>query len=293
MKKYNKSVLTTVLLILALIIIIVMGFFTYKFYTEKTKAAEKSTQLQSQVDSLNETINDLQEKIDKVSETVNPSNTTNATNSISDKTTSSAEKNSSSNNNNNQSSNISKKSNSDLIKEYLKNSECVENNLKLKTSCFNTDITGNQTLKFIQINTGENCSVVVKSVAESDSSVGVFLVSCQNGQVIVNSLTDEPLHFGHNEILVSPNDKKILIDYMHMDAVSKSYYSIEDGNFKLIDEVGYEIKSSTGEAVYYKNNYNQKCSKDEYDTINDNYKSINFKTVDTELTNSNIDNYVK
>lgn len=91
MKENNKVALTAVLLILALIIIIVMGFFTYKFYIDKTKETEKSAQLQTQVDSLNETVNDLQEKIDKVSETVNPSNTTNTTNSTSDKTTSTTE----------------------------------------------------------------------------------------------------------------------------------------------------------------------------------------------------------
>lgn len=87
MKEKNNVGLIVILLILVLIIV-VMGFFVYKFYIEKTKETEKSAQLQTQVDSLNETANDLQEKIDKVSETINTSNTTNTT---SDKTTSTTE----------------------------------------------------------------------------------------------------------------------------------------------------------------------------------------------------------
>ena len=78
MKEKNNVGLIVILLILVLIIV-VMGFLVYKFYTEKTKETEKSAQLQTQVDGLNETANDLQEKIDKVSEAVNPSNTTNTT----------------------------------------------------------------------------------------------------------------------------------------------------------------------------------------------------------------------
>lgn len=57
--KKNGGVLV-VLLILALIIIAVMGFFTYKFYNEKTKETEKSMELQATVNTLNETVTDLQ-----------------------------------------------------------------------------------------------------------------------------------------------------------------------------------------------------------------------------------------
>ena len=66
-----------------------MGFFVYKFYTEKAKEIEKSEQLQTQVDSLNETTDELQEKINKVSETINSDNSSEnntSTNKVDNKT---------------------------------------------------------------------------------------------------------------------------------------------------------------------------------------------------------------
>lgn len=74
-KKVTKISLSTFFLILALIVIVVMAIFIYKFYNEKTEANEKSAELQTQVTSLNGTVSDLQRKIDNISETIN-SNTT-------------------------------------------------------------------------------------------------------------------------------------------------------------------------------------------------------------------------
>ena len=48
-----------------------MGIFIYKLNNEKTTEIQKSTELQSQVNSLNGTINDLQGKITTISETIN------------------------------------------------------------------------------------------------------------------------------------------------------------------------------------------------------------------------------
>ena len=75
-KNVTKISLSTFLLILAIIAIIVMGIFIYKLNNDKTAETQKSTELQSQVNSLNGTVSDLQEKINKVSETINSSGKT-------------------------------------------------------------------------------------------------------------------------------------------------------------------------------------------------------------------------
>ncbi len=75
-KNVAKISLSTFFLILAIIVIIVMGIFIYKLNNEKTAEIQKSAELQSQVNSLNGTINDLQEKINSISNTIN--STTNA-----------------------------------------------------------------------------------------------------------------------------------------------------------------------------------------------------------------------
>lgn len=70
-KEGIKISLSTFFLILSLIVIIVMSIFIYKFYNEKIEATKVSTELQTQVNSLSETVNNLQSKINNVSETIN------------------------------------------------------------------------------------------------------------------------------------------------------------------------------------------------------------------------------
>ncbi len=56
-KNVTKISLSTFLLIIAIIAIIVMGVIIYKLNNERTMEIQKSTELQSQVNSLNGTIN--------------------------------------------------------------------------------------------------------------------------------------------------------------------------------------------------------------------------------------------
>lgn len=67
--KSAKISLSTFLLIIAIIVIVVMGLIIYKFYNEKNDFSNKSSELQSQVDSLNEKIS-TQEKDEKFSNSI-------------------------------------------------------------------------------------------------------------------------------------------------------------------------------------------------------------------------------
>lgn len=75
-KKVVKISLSTLFLILAIIIIVIMTVFMYKFYNEKIEANEKTAELQTQVSNLNKTVSSLQEKVDEINS--DKSNTTNA-----------------------------------------------------------------------------------------------------------------------------------------------------------------------------------------------------------------------
>ena len=77
-KKVNIS---TFLLIIFIIVIIIMVVCIYKLNNEKITEIEKSKDLQSQVNSLNETVDDLQGKINSISETIN-SKTSNETKEV-------------------------------------------------------------------------------------------------------------------------------------------------------------------------------------------------------------------
>lgn len=74
-KKVTKISLSTFLLIIAIIIIAIMGFFIYKLNSEKTIEVKKSADLQAQVSNLNSTVSSLQSKMNTISETVNSSST--------------------------------------------------------------------------------------------------------------------------------------------------------------------------------------------------------------------------
>ena len=73
-KNVTRISLSTFFLILAIIAIIIMGIFIYKLNNDKTAEIQKSTELQSQVNSLNGTVSDLQGKIDNISNTINSNN---------------------------------------------------------------------------------------------------------------------------------------------------------------------------------------------------------------------------
>lgn len=96
-KQPIKVNLSTILLIIALIVIAVMGYFIYKFYNDKELATDKVEELNGQVSNLENTIDNLQAKLDNVSNIINSnlndtsnnttttSNDSNSTNTLSEK----------------------------------------------------------------------------------------------------------------------------------------------------------------------------------------------------------------
>ena len=70
-KNVTKISLSSFLLIPAIVAIIVMGLYIYKINYDKKIETQKSADLQSKVNSLNESVEQLQSKIDSIKETVN------------------------------------------------------------------------------------------------------------------------------------------------------------------------------------------------------------------------------
>lgn len=76
-KKPVKINLSTFFLVLAIIVIIVMGYFIYKLNTEKTVETEKNANLNNEVSNLQSTVNSLNEKINNISNIVSSSHSSN------------------------------------------------------------------------------------------------------------------------------------------------------------------------------------------------------------------------
>lgn len=83
-KKSIKISLSTFFLILAIIVIIIMGYFIYKFYNDKENANNQVVTLNNQVNKLEGTVNSLQETVDNIS---NLNTITSSTNSPINNTT--------------------------------------------------------------------------------------------------------------------------------------------------------------------------------------------------------------
>lgn len=83
-KKALKISLSTFFLILAIIVIIVMGFFMFKLYNDKNTEVQKSAKLSEEVQNLNSELNTLQDKINTISNTISSNETeVTSTNTIS------------------------------------------------------------------------------------------------------------------------------------------------------------------------------------------------------------------
>lgn len=76
-KKTIKISLSTFFLLLALVAIVVMAIFMYKFYDDKKNADEKSANLENQLSNLNETVKALNNKISNTNNTTDASNSDN------------------------------------------------------------------------------------------------------------------------------------------------------------------------------------------------------------------------
>ena len=70
-KKTAKISVSTFFLIFAIIIIIIMGFFTFKFYNDKKLADEEIEKLNNQINTMESSITNLQTTIDNVSNALN------------------------------------------------------------------------------------------------------------------------------------------------------------------------------------------------------------------------------
>ena len=70
-KNAGKISISTVLLVFAVIIIIIMGLVIFKLNNQKNIEIQKSIELQAQVDSLNGTVSNLEGKMDIISDTIN------------------------------------------------------------------------------------------------------------------------------------------------------------------------------------------------------------------------------
>lgn len=190
----------------------------------------------------------------------------------------------------------------EAIKKALKDESWRKENVMMKNTCFGEAPSKNsQKLSFMRV-VGADYEplIIVEAYSENDLSSQAFMVYYKNGKVVSVPLTEEPLHIYHSGVGVDPNKAKMNIGYMHMGYEFNRMYDIKTGTLKYIQGIGsyFTYDNNDNEKYeYYKHidgaNDNIEISQDEYNKLNKEYDNYNFYEISTELTNSNIDKYVK
>ncbi len=180
------------------------------------------------------------------------------------------------------------------IKKCFLDDNWVRNNVMMKKSVFGEAVTGPRQVSFMKVvNTNYPPMFVVEDVAQSSISSQAFIVSYQNGKVVVNAMP--VLHTGHSGIGVDPNKAMLCVSYMHMGYGSDEMYDIKNGNAvsKLKINANPDVNSSTGEDYTYFRDNGKSISKAEYDKLSKEFQKYKFLNIGTELNKANIEAYVK
>ena len=180
------------------------------------------------------------------------------------------------------------------IKKCLKDANWVENNVMMKQSVFGENITGTQTLNFMKVIGGKYSPMfLIEAYSETDLSSQVFIVSYQGGKVVVKPLTKYPIHMSHGGVVADPNKCVAVVTYMHMGYFSDTLFDLSSGRAKQVFGVGGSDESGAKEYYKVTSSGNVDITESEYKSIYSQMDNYKFYPIGTELTDANIDEYVK
>ena len=189
------------------------------------------------------------------------------------------------------------------IKKCLKDKKWVQENVMMKQSCFeNVPIQYEQKLTFMTVLGGKySPMVIVQAYSEKDTSNQAFIVSYQDGNVQSNPITEHALHNSHAAVSVDPNNAMAVVNYMHMGYFYNTLYELKNGESKEIRTVGGESKlDENGNEVPFKyfrridnSNNTADISEEEYNKLSAEFKKYKFYPIGTDVTDDNIDLYIK
>lgn len=195
------------------------------------------------------------------------------------------------------------------IKKALKDKNWLEENVMMKESCFvDVPITGKQELTFMRVvGSDYKPMIIVEAYSEEDISVQDFMVYYKDGKVISKPLTTGALHISHAGVGIDPNNAKMLYNYMHMGYGQNILYDLKDGNVKYVRAIAEQYRyeedlngEDSKESMHYYRcsesgtfENSEEISEEEYFKILEEFGKYDFYEISTDLTDSNIDKYVR
>lgn len=192
------------------------------------------------------------------------------------------------------------KQNNDKQNDNLsKANEAVRKALKSQNffNKYNFPVDDNHKVTFIKLKSdGDRPIYLIESFNEDNISVSLMSVTYDNGIVLGQVHIDESYM---TSIWVDPNNYIIETVNSRFGENMYTFEKLQEIQFQLLDQVMGPMDESTEESTnYYKYDVvtekRAEISKQEYDSVLNKYdKKYKLVTIDTELTNENIDKYVK
>lgn len=190
------------------------------------------------------------------------------------------------------------------IKAALKDKTWVNENVSLKYDWGGAQLSNIESQKhtfMVLKNTEKKAPIVVVYTADSPEeytgSYKLFIVSYENGKVISTPMTANSNHASHCYMQVDPNNKIAKYSYGHMSSGLDLYLKIYSDKVEELDKFEYEFSYNSDDLTkMIRENFvidGKSVTENEIKKIEDKYSNCKFYNIETELTDSNIDEYVK
>ncbi|MBR2786818.1 MAG: hypothetical protein IKD76_04930 [Clostridia bacterium] len=189
------------------------------------------------------------------------------------------------------------------IKKCLKDRNWLKQNIYISEdeNSIGGDIS-DQIINFIVCKGNSKPIVLVQAQSDNARFTKIILVTYIDGNVKAEIINQG--HIYHGYYTVDANKCVVCTTYMHQGDNATILHSVLDGSVKFLGEYGHceNYNSETGAMLmdYYivKNSISdkaEKVSEEEYESYAEslNIKQYNFVTVGTELTDKNVDTYIK
>ena len=282
-KKTIKISLSTFFLIIAIIIICIMGYFLFKMNSDKLAETDRTAELQSEVNTVNEN------RTNKIAETISNNETISHTQ---------------------QNEGTSNSNASEYNKAVTEIRKCLKDDSWLKQNIYITkeEMIGedanisDQQINFIICKSYAKPIIVVETSSENARAHKIDLITYENNNVKVERLDQG--HIYHGGFDIDANKLIVRSSYMHMGTSATMLQSIANGNISFIGAYmsAEDTINSTIDKVLYKyyiksekdKDFDKEVSENEYKEYKEalNEKQYNFVTINTKLTAQNIDKYL-
>jgi len=189
------------------------------------------------------------------------------------------------------------------VKDALKDKSWLEKNIYVQEDEKWSDTgAGNQKLTFIVCKNSEKPVIVIKNVAEEIRFSKIVLVTFSNGKVVAERINQG--HMYHGDYGVDANKCVVNSVYMNKGREAYIYHSIANGQLNFIGEYGtqngFDIENDVETFEYFVNKRSMEdtseiVTESEYNEYKEslNVDQYNFVEIGTELTEKNIDMYIK